>query len=339
MKRKRFAARALFAVCAVCIILVLVVPLSGKPSSEAAAPLGRTTILVAGLDDAVDNTDVLMLLSVDNGSQEITVLQIPRDTYFCADTAQNKINQIYPCARARGKSSEEALGILMASVSQAFGVPIDYYMAFRLSTVIEVIDEIGGVELDIPTAIRHRNPYGEGYIEIPAGHQTLVGREAVEFLRFRAGYVDGDLGRMDAQKLLLGSLYRKMKNEMSLSFAINLIPKLYHKLSTDMPIKEQLTLARNFYDRSGGYKISFLTLPGEATRGDVSQGVWYYVVNKAASEKALARYFGASGIGDETRLCDPSRVHFENIYYDENRSYTVYTEDTVEDVTIKTKKK
>ena len=53
------------------------------------------TFLISGIDDAADNTDVILLLDVDLSSSNISVIQIPRDTYFNHSYMQNKINQYY----------------------------------------------------------------------------------------------------------------------------------------------------------------------------------------------------------------------------------------------------
>ena len=198
-------------------VLLAVLPLSiafdNGAAGEYSDPLstrGRTTILCVGLDEAAGNTDVLMLVTIDPVCKEITVLQIPRDTYLSADTLQGKINQLYPAYRAVGYDADTALSRLVAEVSDAFGVVIDHYAAVEFSSIAFLVDRLGGLTVHVPSDILI------GDKTIPAGERLLMGDDALAFIRYRAGYIEGDLGRLDAQKLLLFSGYKKLKNDSSL---------------------------------------------------------------------------------------------------------------------------
>ena len=313
---------------------------SREPVAEEAAALPRrTTVLCVGLDKAAANTDVLMLLSLDGEQKEISVLQIPRDTYFFADTAQKKINQLYPRYRLEGMDPHAALTSVARMLSDSLGIRIDAYLALDLPAIEMLIDGIGGVSVDVPTPIRHRASDGDGYIEIPAGERLLSGREAVEFLRFRAGYTQGDLGRVDAQKLLLAATYRKLREDMSLPVIVKLLTALHGNAYTDMSLADELSLARAYYKNRNDFSVNFLTLPGEATRAEESGGLSYYVANRKGAREVLGRYFGGDTFDPEARFFDSARPHFVNIYYDNAPSYTVYTEETADGLDIKTKQK
>ncbi|MBQ2719299.1 MAG: LCP family protein [Clostridia bacterium] len=293
------------------------------------------TVLVAGLDDAAENTDVLMLVRFDPTASALSVLQIPRDTYFETEGYRGKINGLYPTYRYRKNRKEEALALLSEELSACLSVPIDRFVAVDTAAVSEIVDALGGVTLSLPAPIRYRD--GEEYTELSAGEHTLTGREALQFLRFRSAYVEGDLGRVDAQKLLLAAAYRKAKEELTLTAALTLLPKLYDRILTDMPLTEQLSCAYAFYRDRDRFSVKLLTLPGEATQ-DPADGLWYYVANRRASAEALSLYFGgAEGFDPHTALCDEGRLGFFNIYNDKNGTYTVYTEETVDGLNIKTK--
>ncbi len=303
-------------------------------SNDSMAKESPLSVLVAGLDDAAENTDVLMLARLDSVGHVLSVLQIPRDTYFSTEGYEGKINGLYPTYRYRGKDKREALSLLCREISACFGVPIDHYVAVDTAAVSLLVDELGGVTVSLPTPLGYRE--GEKYIEIPAGERNLTGEEALRFVRFRSAYVEGDLGRVDAQKLLLAAVYRKAKDELSLSTALSLLPKVYDRLLTDMPLSEQLASAYAFYRNRDTFSVKLLTLPGEAAKD--TDGLWYYVANRAASLEALSHYFGRGADFDpKTALCDETRLNFYNIYNDKNCSYTVYTEETIDGLYIKTK--
>ncbi len=328
------------AISLVAAALLAIFPQNGATGAKEAENLpARTTLLCVGLDAAAGNTDVLMLLSLDRTRKEISLLQIPRDTYFSSSTAQCKINQLYPSYRLLGQQPREALATLSSNLSEAFGVPIDGFAAMDISFVALLIDELGGVSVNVPTPIRHRASDGDGYIEIPAGEQLLFGREAIEFLRFRADYLEGDIGRLDAQKLLLGATYRKLKRDVNLPLLVRLLPKMYGNMMTDCSLGEVLSLARDYYAVKEQYSVRLLTLPGEATRRDETGGLSYYAANRKAADEVLLQFFGGNGFDKDRRFLYAGKPHFENIYYDENMAYTVVTEDALDGMDIKIKKK
>ena len=259
------------------IPVLLLTEYRSSPTDADAASRGRFTLLCAGLDAAAEHTDVLMLVSFLEDTGKIAVLQIPRDTYFRAETAQCKINQLYPWYRAQGYTEREALAMLGSTLSHAFGVEIDGYMAVDTAAVAKTIDALGGVSVKVPATIRHRDADGEGYIEILQGEHLLSGAEAVEFLRFRSAYIEGDLGRMDAQKLLLVAVMQKLRNDLSPANLLSLIPTLYPSLITDISLGDQLGLARSCLSHRKDFSMVLGTLPGQATTASESGGLSYYV--------------------------------------------------------------
>lgn len=340
-KRKYLIKYILFSILLIPVLTVVILSSAKAEGSDAAAtdPIdGRMTVLCLGLDDAAGNTDVMMLLSWEPQDGMLTLLQIPRDTYLRSETVRGKINQLYPFYLGKGHRRGEAFSLVKEEVAEVFGVGIDYYMAVDLETVSHIVDSFGGLSVDVPFPVRHKSRDGEGYVEIPAGVQRLGGREAIEFLRFRAGYLEGDLGRVDAQKLLLAAGYRKLKEDVGISELLRLLPDVYGKLYTDMPITKGISLARSFL-RSSGDHMRLLTLPGEATRADEDRGVWYYVTNKRSAGEVLRQFLGGGDLDPTGRLYDPEKVHFSNIYYDNSIEYTVYTEETLNSITVKTKQK
>ncbi|MBO7293107.1 MAG: LCP family protein [Clostridia bacterium] len=342
MQKRKYLVKYIVFFILVISALTLVVLSSAKAeeSDPATADPGdaHISVLCLGLDDAAGNTDVVMLLSLDPRDGSLTLLQIPRDTYLGSHTVQSKINQLYPSYLGKGYQKNEALDLVKRELADVLGVDIDYYMAVDLEAVSHIVDSLGGLRVEVPFPVRHRSRDGEGYVEIPAGEQLLGGREAIEFLRFRAGYLEGDLGRVDAQKLLLAAGYRKLKEDIGIVALLRLIPDMYGRLYTDMPLTKGISLARSFLSSKGDH-LRLLTLPGEATRADGDRGIWYYVANKPSAEEALDLFFGGRDFDPSGRLFDPDRIHFSNIYYDRSLGYTVYTEETLDNIAVKTKQK
>ena len=324
------------------IALLLVLPLSIAFSGDTASGRAhdaflnapkRLTVLCAGVDEAAENTDVLMLATISPEKKEITVLQIPRDTYFRLGKEEGKINRLYPAYRLSGRDQNSAMEQLAREISDAFGVTIDYYAVTDYSSISYLVDRLGGLSVNVPADF----PCSDG-TTVPAGVQSLNGKQTVAFIRHRAGYVEGDLARVDAQKLILAAAYKKLKNEVSLSDLVCLIPDLYKRIVTDMTVSRQISLACAYARGRGEYAVRFLTLPGAPTRANGDTGAWYYIANKKASDKVLARYFDAAVFDKDSRMTDSARAHIASIYENNDVTYTVYTEETIDKLEIKTKK-
>ena len=334
MSKKTFGKYAALAIGSICLIAVLVTLLlsstaksskkkteGGVVSEEWQAP-APMNILIVGNDRAAHLSDVLMLLRVDFAQNRAFVLQIPRDTYAAfTDGSHRKMN-----AAVRQLGGEEKL---CEFLSASFGISVDRYVSLDLDLLSRVVDAIGGVEVDIPEAMDYEDPAQGLSIHLPAGKQILDGESAEHFVRYRAGYVRGDLGRMDAQKIFLSAFLKRCRDSMDILTATQMATLLLPELKTNLSVSETVRLCEAFFSVKEE-SIEMLTLPGEDAVAEKS-GAWYYVVSAPAANEVLARYFGAS-----EHAFDPEGLFRNERYdsfcriYDEYRAYEVYSAESVE---------
>ena len=109
---------------------------------------GGITYLLCGFDNAAENTDSMILVNYSFLSNEIHFIQIPRDTYF-EYKGCTKVNSIYPLLRSSGKTPHEAMETLRATLSEALGIEIDAYVGYSIDAIANLVDDIGGVALDV----------------------------------------------------------------------------------------------------------------------------------------------------------------------------------------------
>lgn len=170
----------------------------------------RVNVLILGDNDGL--TDTIMLASYDLKNQRLDVISVPRDTYYARPShkgaASQKINAVY--------GNDGAVGTAKAVSDTLLGIPINYYAVIEFSDVEKIVDEIGGVPMDIPNiknkgGMYYNDPYDKPplKIAIPEGHQILDGEHAVQFLRFRKGYPEGDIGRVKAQQEFIKSAVKQ----------------------------------------------------------------------------------------------------------------------------------
>ena len=242
-------------------------------------------VLVLGEDKVSGLTDVMMLARFDISNRSASVMQIPRDTYADYGSSYKKLN-----GALKYLGSEEKL---CEFLSESLGIEIDGYVSLGLSAFRNAIDAVGGVELELDKAIRYSDPEQKLYIDLPAGKQVLDGKKAEMLVRFRSGYVRGDLDRLDVQKSFLIALFNKLKSSVDISNAYEFATKVLSQMSTniDIPLAVALGLKAIALDNSD---IALLTLPGEAVVSQKSGGS-YYVMSVEPTREALSKFFALSG--------------------------------------------
>ena len=275
----------------------------------------RMNLLLMGKDRTSGLFDVMMLLSVHEADGSACVLQIPRDTYAAyTDDSYRKLN-----------GAPRTLGLegFCDFLSNTLGVSVDRYAVLDLDAFGDIVDALGGVTLTLPQALDYDDPTQGLSIHLDAGEQTLDGKAAEQLVRYRSGYVRGDLGRLDAQKLFLAALFRQIK-DVSATDALRIAGTVLPSLDTDLTMPDLLSLYEvvpTLADES----IYFLTLPGQDCVGKKS-GASYYVVSAPSSIEVLSRYFGAKAEDfDKNRyLRHQTNSDFAAIY-DAAVEYSVYS--------------
>ena len=268
-------------------------------------------ILVLGMDRQAGLCDVMMLVNVNFTSNKATVAQIPRDTYAeYTDGSYKKLNGAYNTLGGADKVAE--------FLGNAMGIEIDHYVCVGLDTLGAAVDAVGGVDVKLPCDMFYRDPAQGLYIDLDAGLQHLDGALAEQFVRFRSAYVEGDLGRIDAQKLFLAAFFEKVAEELSPALAVKLASAA-DSVETDLSISDMLSMGVRSIG-FGAEGISLVTLPGEEAVATES-GAWYYVLSKRANAEIMAEYFGADGDFDgEGVFLNPDYKSFGDIY----RGYSAY---------------
>lgn len=289
----------------------------------AAADGGTYNLLLLGRDDASGLTDVMMLISVNPEEERACLMQIPRDTYF--RYTENNYRKINGAMHALGARS------LADTLAGALAVPIDGYAVVDLAFVRDTVDLIGGVSLNVPCDMDYEDPAQDLSIHLKKGMQTLTGEEAVQFVRYRSGYLRGDIERIDAQKAFVAAFVEAAAKQVEDKDLPRLAWMAFRSVKTDMRFDRALSLLQSAR-RIPAERITLLTLPGEEVRSEIS-GAWYYVASRSGVAEALERHFGVVGASSCT---DPAhlfgnvkREEFERIY----RSYVLPRYYTVKELT------
>ena len=238
------------------------------------------TILVSGLDDDNGGSDTNILVSFDQPNKKISLVSLPRDTLLHHDWVSNKLNYAY----AKGGTA-----LLQEEIENLLGIPVDFYVTVNLKGFISLVDQIGGVDFDVPVDMDYDDPYQNLHIHYSKGMQHLNGQQAMEVVRWRknndgTGYATADIGRIDTQQAFLKVVAQQL-------LTIDNIPamaKVFFKyVKTDLTTGNLVWLGTEALSM-GMDAVSFHTLPGDGSGYYRKESV--YVVDPEATLTLVNEY-------------------------------------------------
>lgn len=185
------------------------------------------TILLIGLDNKDDNSeqraDSIIMSAYNHINNSVEMLRIPRDLYVEHNNYKGKINSLY------GKDFEQ----LKDAVGDNFGLPIDNYIIVDFEGLVNVIDAIGGIEIDSNITINKSNNKEVGTdIIINKGYNKLNGKEALAYSRIRS--IDNDIERGKRQEQVLFAIKDRLLEPSQLPHLKKNITMLKKYVKTDI---------------------------------------------------------------------------------------------------------
>ena len=234
------------------------------------------SILFLGIDDnsgrekngqsaEQSRTDAMILSTFNADKEQIRMLSIPRDTisYIPEVGYYDKITHAHAY---HGPTAS------MDSVEAALNVPVDYYVRINMEAFVDAVDELGGIEYDVPYNISEPNTNDTGKIKVKKGHQKLNGDEALAVARTR--HQDSDLKRGQRQMDLIKKLFIKAQKADSFSKLDDVIEIVGKNAKHNLSYKEVKALATSYL--KDDVKIKSKQLEGQ---DDYLNGVYYYNPN------------------------------------------------------------
>lgn len=202
----------------------------------------RVTVLLLGIDlrceeSGPTRTDSMMLVTLDPVGKSIAALSLPRDLwveipYYGLD----RVNTAYYVGEANEYPGGGPM-LAKATVENFLGIKINYYLAIDFDGFIEIVDAIGGIDLNVPEAINDPTYpdrcYGYEGFSIEAGQQTLDGQTALKYARTRAT-LEGDVARAGRQQAVLLAVRDKVSRLNMLPKLISQFPQLWQMVQTNV---------------------------------------------------------------------------------------------------------
>jgi len=206
-------------------------------------------LLFVGLDNS-NRADTIILLTVkENG---IKGLSIPRNTLL-----ENK--RILDLLATENGDQE-----LIDTIKTTLFVPIHYYTKMDLTAVKEIVDNVGGLDFEVPMDMVYEDPYQDLHINLKKGVHNLNGEGVCQLLQFRRGYPEGDLSRIQLHQQFLKEFIKQKLNKDNIDKAPEIFKVISGNIKTNYPIGN-LKQDMKIISAINSNNIIFETISGRVT--------------------------------------------------------------------------
>ncbi|HDR4568551.1 LCP family protein [Bacillus paranthracis] len=228
----------------------------------------NVSVLVMGVDESdvrgkeygeAIRTDALLLATFNKDSKTVKLLSIPRDTYtyIPIEKKKDKITHAHAFGSAKnGKNGGPQASI--DAVEKLMNVPVDYFVKFNFKSFIKIVDDLGGIEVDVPVEFTEQdsNDNAEA-IHLEKGVQKLNGEEALALARTR--HIDSDAMRGQRQQLVIEAILKKLTSVGSVTKVGNIIDDINGQFVTNLTFDDMLS----FYKYGSDSEIEKLQIQGD----------------------------------------------------------------------------
>lgn len=251
------------------------------------------TVLLMGVDsekdgldkNAVAHGDSLILITFNPETLNATMLTVTRDSYVpiqCFDDKrENKITH----------AAWYGTNCMTETIEKFLDIKIDYYFKINFKGAVQLVNDLGGIEAEVPYDLCTDSSDRTGEVCIKKGWQTLDGEGALVLARNRYDLPNGDLDRGQNQQKVLQAIINKLKTVNSIPKVTEILDDISHNLDTNMSTNQILSLyniGKDILERSGSqgddmFTIEHLYLQGEGQKiydPKLKLTLWNYIPNR-----------------------------------------------------------
>lgn len=253
-----------------------------------------------GGTDADYRSDSILLLRIDPVDKKATVMSLHRDTKVEIEG--------YGAQKLNAAHSIGGPELVIKTVSKLCkDVPISHYAEINFDAFKQAVDDVGGVEVDVPMTIDDINAGGR----VEKGKQVLDGEHALILCRARHAYDaygDGDKYRAANQRLVLSAIAQKCLNSDIATIA-KTVTNLSQYIKTDINMSDIIGLAQSMKDIDFQHDVYSAMEP---TEGSYEDGVWYEVVIEPKWTEMMKRMDEGKPPSTETVIDDATGAILSN---------------------------
>lgn len=222
---------------------------------------GVYNIFLAATDVEGFRTDTMMVLSYDTVEQKVGVVSVPRDTLVARESGNPHL--VYGSGGVEQRIED---------VSDMFGIVIDGYVKVDINGFIELVNYLGGVDVDIPLDMNYDDPVQNLHIHYTKGTHHLDGQGAMEVARYRHDNSDSpnymanqwytDIQRNAMQQQILVNLAKKVLAWDNLTKLNGFVEIFNQYVETDLTLNNMLFFAQKAVDLNTATGVETATLEG-----------------------------------------------------------------------------
>ena len=235
------------------------------------------------------DTDGMVILSLNLARKQAKLTSLMRDMWVTMDGRSKSGKLSTVCAQGGPE-------LAMRTVNECFGLNVHYYVLINLSAMAEVIDELGGLDMDVTEEERvalNRGLFdlssqsGMEALEAAGTNVHLNGNQAVAYARICR--IDSDFKRTQRQRYLLMLLAKRLQQEDA-NTMVGVVMKLMRNVETNLNVTQLMTIA------AAGMQINLdgveqLRIPVDKTyKSSTSKGMLRINPNFEANRKLLQKF-------------------------------------------------
>lgn len=223
------------------------------------------SVLLLGLDTGglgrteQGRSDTMMVVTVNPQQKKSTIISLDRDIYtnIVGYGTVDKLNHAYAFG---------GVEMAMDSIEQLLDIPIDHYVTINLDGMKDLIDAVGGIEID------NKIDFTLDGVHVPEGKQTVDGEKGLAYARMRHEDPEGDIGRQARQREVVTKIVNKVVSLDGVSNYRKLLDAAGNNVTTDLDWDDMLDIATN-------YTSAFQTIKQDQLKGkDTTINDVYYQI-------------------------------------------------------------
>ena len=220
------------------------------------------SVYVAGSDtykeiNTVARSDVNMIITVNPITHQILLTSFPRDYYVKIAGDTSELNDKLTHAGLKGVNTS------IETIENLLEVDIQYYIKFNFTSLIQIVDALGGIDVDSPFAFTADYEEDEHiYYEFQKGINHLDGKQALAYVRERYGLREGDVARARHQQQVVKAVVDKLTTTTILTKYASLLGSMEGNFTTNIDIDSITAFAKMQLEQMPSWTIEMQVLEG-----------------------------------------------------------------------------
>ncbi|SHE37063.1 transcriptional attenuator, LytR family [Seinonella peptonophila] len=214
--------------------------------------------------------DVLMLAAVNPKTKSIKLISIPRDLYVEIANTEGAKDKINAAAAYAYNKKIDPIQNVRETVENLLNVPIDYYAKVNFQGFMEIVDVLGGVNVNVEFPF-HQRAIGGEMVYFEKGPAHLNGSQALAYVRMRHQDPNGDAGRNKRQRAVIQELIDQLVSVNTVTRFSSLVTTVADNFQHSFSFSEIPTLAKIYKESKGNIQeVTLTTTSGRHYLGGVN---------------------------------------------------------------------